>query len=752
MKSLFILTSILLSFSTLAQEELSPLFVNSNIAKSKNAQKSGDVHNLFIYQFDTLSLPFLDDFSGNHFPDFDAQTTDPNVVPETTFRIEIGGTPVPMGSLYMDDTTFHYQYDTVNGFGFDSIVLIGKTPLSNQVAEIFDIDNYPITSAIQDVWPAYNIHDSVWDAITTFDTMFYNITTADLFQDSATIYYVESVAADTNIYWQDLNVYHNYTYAKNIQTLGVASFDGLDETGYPYDFSSVSAKGEADVLTSKPINMSGLIADDSVYFSFLVEPGGYGEVPDADDSLVLQFWSPLTQEWKTVWKKTGYTSNVFEMQLVRITSGIYFQNGFQFRFKSYGSLTGSLDVWHIDYVYLNELRPLPSTLLHDWAYSNPAQSFLKDFTSVPWPHFEFDPPAFYKDTVITKAYNSDNNDLPPASSEMYMNLYFGDNLIDSIPFQNTFQSSDAPALSYQDVKYAIPSPIWFDTLLADTCADFKIVQVISTNGVQGTELLDNDTLRHTQHFSNYYSYDDGTAEAAYGLVSAGAKLAYQYTLAPGLADTLRAVSMHFSPNTHDVTTSAFFLQIWEDDGGEPGDLIYSTDSIVPTLYYPSYSAGNNGFVEYVLPKKIVVSGTYYIGWKQSGADRLNIGFDKNINHQDKIFYKTSSNWSNTIYQGSLMMRPVFVSDKDILLSVEENDVWNPEISVYPNPASTLFNIGGEVEEIERIELYDLQGRVLTSELMTQQTFSVQNLPDGVYLIRLYNPDNQSIQKKVIISH
>lgn len=750
MKLLFILTSILFSLSTFAQEELSPLYVNSNIAKSKNAQKLGDVHNLFVYEFDTLDLPFLDDFSVNHFPTFDAQTTDPNVTPETTFRIEIGGSPVPMGSLYMEDTTFHYQYDTVTGYGFDSIVLIGKTALTDQPAEIFDIDNYPITSEMKDVWPAYNIYDSVWDAITTFDTIFYNITTADLFQDSATIYYVNSVVSDTNIFWQDINVYHNYTYAKNIQTLGVVSFDGLDETGYPYDFSSVSAKGEADVLTSKPIDMSGLIADDSVYFSFLVEPGGYGEVPDANDSLILQFWSPLTQEWKTVWKKTGYTSNKFKMQLLKITNGIYFQNGFQFRFKSFGSLTGSLDVWHLDYVRLDDFGSYVDTLVRDWAYNEPAPSFIKDYTSMPWPHFEFAPEDFVKEDIFTSTYNSDFTSLNFNTSQMYMNLYYDDNLIDSIPYAQT--ATSVQAQSFLDIDYSITPPLWFDTLLADTCADFHIIQVISSSGNQGVEILENDTLRHTQHFSNYYSYDDGSAEAAYGLVSAGAKLAYQYTLAPGLTDTLRAVSMHFSPNTHDVTTSAFFLQIWEDDGGDPGDLIYSTDSIIPTLYYPSYSAGNNGFVEYVLPKKIAVSGTYYIGWKQSGADRLNIGFDKNINNQDRIFYKTSSNWSNTIYEGSLMMRPVFVSDKDLFLSVEEDKVWNPSINVYPNPANTLFNIGGDVAEIERIELYDLQGRVLISEFMTQQTFSVQDLPNGVYLLRLYAIDNQSIQKKIIISH
>lgn len=747
MKHFSILIFLFISVGVLAQEQLVPLSVNSNILKSQ--QKTGDIHNLYVYNFDTLDLPFLDDFSENHFPSFDAQASDPNVVASTQYRIEIGGTPVPMGSLYMTDTTFHYQYDTIPGFGFDSIVEIGKTALIDVSANIFDIDNYPIVFSSEKVWPHYNIHDSVWNGTAIDDTLFYDITTADVYQDSSTIYFVASVAADSNVYWQDLNVYHNYTYASNIQTLGVVSFDGLDETGYPYDFSSVNTLGEADVLTSKPINMSGLSAIDSVYLSFLIEPGGLGESPDNTDSLTLEFWSPLTQDWNTVWKKDGYTSDYFKMHLVKITSGIYFQDGFQFRFKSYGALSGSLDVWHLDYVHLDELRSYEDTITSDWAYAEPSPSFIEDFTSMPWPHYEFAPEDNMVADYTARTFNS--ADQSPLINPCEMNLYFDGNNLETVPYAIT--TPNVPSKQYFDMDFSIPTTFWFDTIMADTCADFHVVQFIDNNGLAGSDIASNDTLRHTQHFSNYYSYDDGTAEAAYGLVQNGAKLAYQFNLAPGLEDSIRAISIHFSPNSHDVSASSFFLQIWEDDGGEPGDLIYSTDSVIPTLYYPEYNIGNNGFYEYVLPEKVAVSGTYYIGWKQSGSDRLNVGFDKNINNQDRIFYKTSSTWSNTGFQGSLMMRPVFISDKDILLSIRENkETWSPEINVYPNPSNVSFRIDGELENVSHMELIDLQGRVILSENVSFNEINTSNLPNGIYLIRLYSADNQSIQKKLIVSH
>lgn len=749
MRVLFFIFSILIFGGASAQEEIAPLFVNSNISGGIKQEKLGDIHNTYIYSYDTLELPFLDDFSEDHFPKFSALPGDPNVTASTTYRIEMMGSPVPMGSMYMEDTTYHFQYDTIPGYGFDSIVIINKTPLPDQLAEIFNIDLYPINSVVKNVWPAYQIHDSVWNGTVFDDTVFYSLSSVDLFQDSATIYFVSETAEDSaNVFWQDIFAYHNYTYATNIQTLGVVSFDGLDENGYPYDFSSVNASGLADILTSKPIDMSGVTAADSVYFSFLVEPGGYGEEPDATDSLVLQFWSPLTLQWKTVWQKTGYSSSQFQMNLIKITNPLYFQNGFQFRFKSYGALAGSLDVWHIDYVHLDKLRSASETLAADWAFSEPSPSFIKDFTSMPWPHYEFAPEYNMITNYAAATYNSSNSS--PLINPCDMKLYFGNTLLTTLPYGVT--TANVPALSAFDMNYTIPSSFWFDTIYADTCADFHVVQYMDNNGLAATEILMNDTLRHTQHFANYYSYDDGTAEAAYGIANNGAELAYRFTLAPGLQDTLRAISMHFSPNSHDVSTSSFFLQVWDDYQGEPGNLLYTSDQTVPELFYPRYDGGMNGFVEYVLPEKVLVSGTFYVGWKQSSATRLNIGFDYNINNQDKIFYKTSTSWANTGFQGSLMMRPVFVSDKDLALTLRELDSWKPDIQVYPNPTSDWLNFSGDILDISRLEIIDLQGRIVQSSFDLSSGISTASLPNGIYLLQFYSTDNQLIQKKVSVLH
>ena len=68
--------------------------------------------------------------------------------------------------------------------------------------------------------------------------------------------------------WLDNDARINNTLPINVPTIGVATFDGLDETGYPYDFTSETSYGPADTLTSCPINLDGLTAADSVKLVF----------------------------------------------------------------------------------------------------------------------------------------------------------------------------------------------------------------------------------------------------------------------------------------------------------------------------------------------------------------------------------------------------------------------------------------------------------------------------------------------------
>jgi hypothetical protein len=733
MKNLLFTYFIFLIFnSTFAQEQLSPLYSNQQLLQKNITSKEGAIHNRFVYIFDTVSLPFIDDFTSNKFKQFNASINDVNVIDSTWFKIEISGVPFSMGTTFSLDSTFTFFYDTINGFGFDSIVESGKTMLPSQFITIYNIDNYPVSFSTIEVWPNYNQYDSLWTASSPDETFF--VLSGTVSQDSATVYFVNPTISDDQLLWQDDNAFHNYTYAINPETLGIVSFDGLNREGYPYNFQSASAKGVADVLTSKPIDMSGILPSDSVYLSFLYQRAGHGEQPDATDSLVLEFWSPINNQWNSIWKATGGASDTdFKIKLQKITDAQYLQNGFQFRFKSHGTLTGSLDVWHIDYVFLNTFREFDDTLMNDWAFSKPAPSLIQQYTSMPWPHYEFSPSNAIKTSTSLSTYNSFVNSVFVQPSSM--GLFFNSSLLQTIPYSIT--SPNVNGVSSFDMDYTIPTSFWFDTILADTCATFDITYTLGTNTIN--DLTINDTLQHQQYFCNYYSYDDGTAEGAYGLVMAGAELAYKFTIPSGLTDTLRAISMHFSPSVTDVSNELFFLQVWADNNGQPGNLIYSSDDdFFPIIFKPEYVLTNNGFFEYLLPEKLLISGTFYVGWKQSSAQRLNIGFDKNINNQDKIFFKTSSNWANTGFEGSLMMRPIFSSDKDYVVGLlDAQKVEEFEVNVFPNPSKDQLTITTNKLVKGYFQILDLQGQIVyTNQIDETEIIDVSNFANGLYIVRV----------------
>ncbi|MEZ4891095.1 MAG: hypothetical protein R2779_11280 [Crocinitomicaceae bacterium] len=58
----------------------------------------------------------------------------------------------------------------------------------------------------------------------------------------------------------------------------------------------------------------------------------------------------------------------------------------------------------------------------------------------------------------------------------------------------------------------------------------------------GSNFLPNDTTYSTQYFGNYYSYDDGSAELAYGPQGAQSQLAIKYV--PYEADSVIELLIH----------------------------------------------------------------------------------------------------------------------------------------------------------------------------------------------------------------
>ncbi len=542
---------------------------------------------------------------------------------------------------------------------------------------------------------------------------------------------------DPDAIWLDAEVYRNNSMAWNPWSIGVATFDGLDETGYPYAINSTTTD-YADHLTSKPINMQGMTAADSVYFSFMYQAQGLADAPEQGDSLILEFYSSSLDQWNHVWSTNGIAVDTFRIAHILIDNPIYFTDAFQFRFVSFGGLSGSLDHWHVDYV---NLRSVPGfggsgdTLLRDIAFSYPVGSLLKDYTSVPWDHYKnlSNPSDVMSDAVPIVMANSFPTDISAndGSTEIFYNgssegsfLLVSDILCANV--NDNYFGLDIP-YSTHDVGSFV-----FDQSKPGMSQTFE-VQSTATGG--STNFSGNDSTLSLQEFSNYYSYDDGSAEAAYGTTGAQSRLAIQYT--PYEADSIIGVMIHFVPTVEDVSNKLFLLNVWDDDNGQPGDSLYEDPLF--NLRSPEYNYNGNLFKYYFFQDtaKIAVDGTFYVGWRQLDPERLNVGLDRNIVNNQHTFYSVDggATWDQSSYEGSVMIRPIFSTELDVTLGIKENYIKNIESTslIYPNPTTGMVTIEPAGTYTSAV-LRNMQGQIILRTDKTQ--FNMEALPSGIYFLEI----------------
>ncbi len=578
---------------------------------------------------------------------------------------------------------------------------------------------------------------------------------------------------DSNL-WLDNLGYVNTQFAIFPPTIGVVTLDALNQNGVVYPHATTS-QFPADTLTSHPIRLDSVFQpvlkalkiSDSLYFSFFFQPSGgrglpyllLGDAPEAADSLVLEFYSPVLMTWNHVWSTKGMkldsiylkSNRYFKYVILAVNdSANYYKDGFQFRFRNYCSLGNSTspsflsncDQWNIDYVYLGINRTINDTVLRDLAFVEKAPSFLTKYQAIPAKQFQVSDVKASLNMLLSNidgiAHSSNykyevwdqNNVLLHTEDRGFENI--------SSFWTNGYQSSPVhanPPVTY-NFSSAVGNKSWFE------------IRHIFKEGVSQDIRPENDTNRFIQNFGDYYAYDDGSAENGYGLYEAGAMLAYKFVL--NVPDTLVAVEMFFNTTFNNANQRNFYLTVWNNNGsGKPGSIIYQSNVLLPV-----FESGLNQFHSYILDNQVHVNGTIFVGWVQATADNLNIGFDRNTSSQDNIFYNTLGTWEQSFVKGSLMIRPVFGTT---YLGVDEAEKKDGSFDIFPNPLIegnvnfTLQTSGLINEKDYIIMIYNMLGKqVYHSEF--KSSVDVSQLPNAVYLITLNNTKTKQQQvKKFIIA-
>lgn len=765
MKKIFVVLVMVLGIMAIrAQDEaITPLGYNPVIYHTAKAgQSQNNTHRYLIdkgitvVSTDTLTLPFIDDFSRNnlgtlHWVQNHITDTFYNV---TGTCLAVEGVTLLSGR-YMTTPSYTYSYDTAT----HTVDSTAKPVITFTFFGPATSGCFTQTPSTLNRWEEYyTFHfDSLGRKLDSTLVVDETNHPSEIIFYAPVIYFAQG---EPGKLWFDNYAYVNNTYPVNPPTIGVATLDGLNEYGLPYNSSSNSTYGTADYLTSKPINLSGLSDADSVYLSFFYEPKGLGDYPDKDDSLLLEF-RDNSSEWRTVWSDTGYASLAgvnlkFKQVLIQVPALVfpytYFHNTFQFRFRNKASLYGNNDHWHIDYVELDKNRSNQDTLIQDIAFIYPFPTVLKNYTLMPADQFVF--PTDLRDTLILPVHNLDPNAItnPPATNFVKSaEEWYPSPVVISAPLLQTFNASD---YSYIQVnpssEYTIPNtPNWpVDSLVLNATV------FIEPNDSRKL----NDTLTRIQHFDNTFAYDDGSAEMAYGLTGVGLKkFAYEFSL--NQPDTLVGFQVQYSQVEEAVNDLIFSFEAW--DSLKLNDYTFddaATNILTMENKKPYYIDSVNGFTSYKLDTPLIVASKVYFGWAQTDSRRLQVGYDLNstLGRAHMLIY-ANGKWalSGVTTNGSPMIRLIFDSNYwGGTSAIREMTNAEDNISVYPNPTTGMLFIKSEEVEVKyRATLVDLLGNTVKQEDNIQHRFDLNGLPTGVYILALHNQKNGNLSyRKIIKTH
>jgi hypothetical protein len=560
--------------------------------------------------------------------------------------------------------------------------------------------------------------------------------------------------------WEDRSAYINNTFAESPLTIGVATLDGIAEDGTAYAdtlyFPTIQESflewGSADTLTSLPINLEGYVPEDNVYLVFHYQGGGFGNAPDEDgilgaegDTLAVEFFTPLQQgSWQRVWSKEGNgVSSPFDTVFIHINDFIHLQNGFKFRFRNYGTLHGALDHWNIDYVIINNNIDSTQFFYDEVAFQYQSNSLLNDNkTAMPWTHY-LSNPSFHTSANFTYQQRNLGETSNIATT---WKIEYQDNILQSGSIDANTQGN-----GYSEFSRTVPLEGFTFTAPTDDKADFLITTSFNPTDIH----TQNDTMRFKQRFENYYAYDDGSAERAWGLTGTGNSMALRFYNA--LPDTLIGVMIHFTEVQYLASAQTFAIQAWTDASGVPGNLI-TTDIDNYTQHFPRYNSHPDSmFVFYPLQDSLFIpEGNFHVGFIQQNSVSLNMGLDKNTNiNTTRLLYKLQGNdtWINSTIQGSVMFRPVFKSGMPYFADIQNSE--SPEKArVFPNPASNslqivLSNCGSSHD----VMLYNFNGQQIHKEYIPSGTcnhaIDVSKLSKGAYLLRIHD-ENGSVENLRIV--
>jgi len=485
---------------------------------------------------------------------------------------------------------------------------------------------------------------------------------------------------------------------------------------------------------------------------------------DGSTALTTKSKNALNGAWNELWSisSDGLTASSFTKYIVPISKS-YLRKGFRFRFVNYASLSTDLsharneDQWNLDEVTILS-NHTSSFEEPDLKLRNVDASIYDDYSSVPYNHvFNINEESIQ--SYLT--YDIKSTDSLLRKVDWFMTVQDEGTKKNSL-IKKPFGNEDIPSLFAKlDTLNFNGSISLYDMFLqnADSTvnkySDFDIKMFYTDNeSPLHEDYRWNDTVRIRQSFYNYYSYDDGSSEAGWGIRGVEyAQVAYKFTTYK--RDTLNSILIYFN-QTLNTTDPTFNLCVWADNKGKPGKLLAQQSG-----EYINYAKGVNLFSLYPIKTESIIdttnklifdrNQTFYIGWIQPQDILLNVGVDLNKTVKKKLFFKTGLDWQESLITNPIMLRPVFDKNPNIV-KVTEITKHSNDLLIYPNPTTGICTIAIADKDISGFEI--VVKTVLGQEIRRQKAdrmLDLSDLPNSLYYVSLISTTGEIKTGKLIIN-
>ncbi|MBT8219245.1 MAG: T9SS type A sorting domain-containing protein, partial [Bacteroidia bacterium] len=517
--------------------------------------------------------------------------------------------------------------------------------------------------------------------------------------------------------------------------------------------------GRSDMLTSTYLDLDAFSPTDDVYFSFWIQPEGFGDRPEEIDSLVLEF-RDVNGEWIRQMKFDGITNGTpstekmpFSFHSIHLDNPNFLYNGFQFRFTNYSTNTGAIDLWHLDYIAINDNRS-PSESFNDLAFTRVPDPIIKEYSSIPWKHF-LAAPDILRDSFTVEMYNHFDKSVIAVSSNYFPServtntfpLTSFQPLLD--PGQDNIDAQTQLQLTNDIDNFSSFQSNMINNYIGEDSLIFRIDYSFDQDDEEREALL-NNVVSRTTVFDNYFSYDDGSAETNIIAQNTGTEIGVEFMAYT--EDTIRAVAISFiQVDGLDLTKELFNLKVYIDTLDQDPD--FENILLKPFLANTVFDT-LQGFSTYVLTDQITedpiavavpANTRFYIGLQSASTNEIPIGFDRNsLDGASKNFVALSTGWFPfpTTHQGAVMIRPILgdtFPQSTNTVSIATPDPLTDIIQVYPNPTKGILNFISEAVPFFDLQYdaFNIMGQNIKSGYL-QNELDFSELVDGIYFLKIRN--------------